>query len=245
MVCEGAVLLRVQDLQKGAGRVPVIGHGQLVHLIENHDRVGDATLLDSVHDPSGHGTDIGPPVAPDIRLIPDAAQADTDVLSLQGFGDTLADTGLAGSGGSHKEQDRSGLLFLQIHDGNLLDDPLLDLFQAEMIFLKDLFRPVKVDGLGRLLFPGQACDKIQVVVEHAGFRTVLTFRLEPVEDFLRLFPCRLVHTGFLDLDLQLTEVRDIFRVHLIQLLLQKLHLLLDGRLPVDLLIIFLLGTLGL
>ncbi len=135
VVGEGAVLLRVQDLQQGAGGAAVEGVGQLIHLVQHHHGVGHPALLDAVHDPAGHGPDVGPPVAPDVRLVVDAPQAHPDVLPPQGPGDALADGGLAGARGPHEEEDGPGLLPLQIHDGDLLDHPVLHLVQAVVVLV--------------------------------------------------------------------------------------------------------------
>ena len=244
VVCEGVVLLGVQNLQQGAGRITVVGDGQLVDLIEHHDGIGDPALLDAVHDPAGHGADVGPAVAADVRLVADAAQAHAGILAVQGPGDALADAGLAGTGGADKAEDGAGLLFFEVHHGDLLDDALLDLLQAEMILLQDRLRLVEVDLLGVLVFPGEAGDKIKIIVEHTGFGTVLALLLVAVEDLLRLLAGGLVHAGLFDLDLETAHIRDVLRMHLVQFLLQIFDLLFDGLLAVDLLIALLLGVPG-
>ena len=39
VIREGIVLFRIQDLQQGTGRIPVVGSGELVHLIQHHNRI--------------------------------------------------------------------------------------------------------------------------------------------------------------------------------------------------------------
>ena len=127
MVRKSRVLLRVQHLQKGAGRVAGVVSGQLVHLVQDHHRVGNPAALDAVHNPARHGPYVGAPVPPYLRLVPDAAQADAHVFSVERFCDALTDAGLARARRSHKEQDGARLLFIQSHHRNLLDNPLLRL----------------------------------------------------------------------------------------------------------------------
>ena len=243
MVCKGTVLFGIQDLQQGAGRISVIGDAQFIHFIQDHDRIGSAALLDAVHDPAGHGADIGPPVAADIRFIPDAAQADPDIFTLQGPGNTLADAGLAGTGRSHKKQDGTGLLAAQVHDRDLLDDPLPDLLQSEMIFFQDSLCFSQVNILRFFLFPGKTGQEIQIVIEHARLCTVTALLTEPVQDLVRFLAGGFVHARFFHFNFQTAQVRNIFRMHFVQLLLQILDLLADGRFLIHLLVALLLGCL--
>ena len=95
MVAEGIVLLGVQDLEEGRRRVaPEIG-ADLVHLVHHEHRVVGPGPPDALDDAAGHGPDIGPPVAPDLGLVPDAAQGNADEVPAQGPGDGLAEGGLA------------------------------------------------------------------------------------------------------------------------------------------------------
>ena len=90
-------------------------------------------------------------MAADIRLVAHAAQADAHILALQGAGDAAPDAGLAGAGGPDKEQNGAGLLALEIHDGNLFHDTALDLLQAVMILVQDLFVLGGLDNRVQLL----------------------------------------------------------------------------------------------
>ena len=64
----------------------------------------------------------------------------------------------------------------------------------------------------------------------------LSLLLHPLQNLVRLLAGRLVHAGLLDLFLEATHIRDILRMHFIELLLQKINLLLQRILPVELLI---------
>ena len=244
MIRKAVVLFGVQHLEKGAGRVPVIGGIELVHLVQHHHRVRDAAFLNAVHDAAGHGPDIGAPMAADIRLVAHAAQADTHILALQGTGDAAADAGLAGAGGPDKEQNGAGLFALEIHDGNLFHDPALDLLQAVMVLFQHLARLIQVDDLGLGLLPVQRGDKVEVIIEHAVFGRLAALLLQTVEDLDGLGTRRLVHAGFLDLHLEFADIRDLFGMHVVELALEIFQLLFDGRFLIDVLIFLLVGGVG-
>ena len=242
MIREGAVLLRVQHLQKGAGRTSVEGCGKLVHLVQHHHRVGDAAFVDAVHDAARHGADVGAPVSADIRLVVHAAETHPHVFPSQGAGDAPADARLPRSGRADEQKNGAGLLLLQVHDRDLLDHPLLHLLQAVMVFVQNATRGAEINMLRLLLFPGEARHKVQVVVEHAGFHALLPLLLKPSQHLLRLPARGLVHAGLRDFPLELLHVRHVLRVHFVQLLLEVLHLPLDGGLPDHLLVLLLLGA---
>ena len=107
VVGESAVLFGIKYFEQSAGRVPVVGDGELVDLVEHHDRVGDAALLNAVHDPAGHGSDVSASVPPDIRFVAHTAKAYTGILAVECPGDTLSDAGLAGAGRSDKAENRT------------------------------------------------------------------------------------------------------------------------------------------
>jgi len=87
MVPEAVVLLRIEDLEQGRGRVAAIVTAQLIDFIQQNQRIVLAGLADGIDDPSWHGTDIGPAMAADFRLVMDPAQGHADILAAQGFRD--------------------------------------------------------------------------------------------------------------------------------------------------------------
>ena len=153
VVGKGVVLLRVEHLQQRAGGAAVIGGGKLVHLVEHHHRVGNAALVDAVHDAARHGSYVSAPVAPDIALVMDTAEAHAHILAAQRAGDALPDAGLARARCSCEQQNGAGLLLFEIHHCDLLDDPVLYLFQPVVILVQNAARVGKVDLLGLFFLP--------------------------------------------------------------------------------------------
>ena len=107
MVHERVVLGRVEHLEQRARRIALERHAQLVHLVEQEDRVLGAGLLHPVDDPARHGADVGAPVAPDVGLVARAAERDPDVLPPHRAGDALGNRGLADARRADEQQDRA------------------------------------------------------------------------------------------------------------------------------------------
>ena len=245
VVRKRVVLLRIEHFEQRTRRISVVRDPQLIHFVEHHDRIGNTALLDPVHDPAGHRSDISPAVAADIRLIPHAAEADADIFPVQRFRNALSDTCLAGARCADKQEDRTRLLFFEIHDRDLLNNTLLDLFESEVVLLKHLLRLLEIDLLHLLFFPVQPGDKIQIIIEHARLRAAVRLLLEPAQHLECLRLGRFVHPGLFDLELEFADIRHLLGVHFIEFPLQELHLLFDRGLLVDLLIILLLRAGGL
>ena len=180
MIREGAILLRVQNLQQRAGRIAVVIANKLVHLVQNHNRILRSGPLHALHDPAGHGADIGSAVSANLCFVTHTAQTDADILTSQRPCDALPDAGLAGTGSAHEEQDRAGLLPIQLHNCQLLDDSLLHLLQAVVILIQNLLRLHKIHILHGFRLPGKRSHKVQIVIEHAVLMAVLALLLHAV-----------------------------------------------------------------
>ena len=244
VIGKGIVLLRIEDLEKGARRITVEGARELVDLVEHHDRIRHAGLRDAIHDTTRHRADIGTTVAADIRLIAYATEGNAHVLAVQRLRDGLADRGLTGTRGTDKDEDGAGLGLPEIHHRDLLDDTLLHLLHAEMLLIEDLLGLGEIDGLRRFLLPGKAGHEIEIIVEHAGLGGIGPVVLHTIEDLRRFSLRLLVHAGFLDLQLILPGIGNLLRVHLVELVLEIVDLPTECLLLIRLLIVLLLRRLG-
>ena len=180
-------------------------------------------------------------MAADICLIADAAEAYADILPLKCFCYALANAGLACSGRSYEEKDRTALLFVQVHDGDLLDDPFLHFFKAEMILLQHSFRLGKTDRSRIRRFPVQAGQKFQIIAQHSVFGASAAALLHAVQHLSGFRLGSLIHSALGYTYLQPSLVCDLFGMHIIQLLLEIFHLLFDRCLAVGFLVLFFLG----
>ena len=80
MVHKAGVLLRIQQFQQCGRHVsPVIAAG-FVDLIQQDQRIADAGIPNRRDDPPRNCAYVSPPVSPDFRFVPDAAQADAHVF---------------------------------------------------------------------------------------------------------------------------------------------------------------------
>ena len=105
MVDERRVLLGVEHLEQGRGRVAAEVVAQLVDLVEHEHRVAAGAAAQPLDDLAGQGADIGAPVAADLGLVPDTAQGQAVERPSHGPRHRLAQGGLAGPGGTDKTQD--------------------------------------------------------------------------------------------------------------------------------------------
>ena len=241
MIGKCIVLFRIQHFQQSAGRIAVIRSGKLVHLVQHHNRIGSAALLDPVHNPARHCADVGPAMSADIRLIAHPAETDPHILPLQGMGNASADAGFACARRTDKQKNGAGLFALQIHHGNLFNHAALDLFQAVMIRFQNLPRFLEVNRFGFRFLPIQRGHKIQIVIQHAVFRRLVSFLLQAIENFRRFRTSSLIHAGFFDFHFKFPDIGYLFRVHLVQFTLKILQLFFDGRFLIDILIFLLVS----
>ena len=107
VIREGAVLFRVQHFKQRRGRVTAPIRAQLVNFIKQEKRVGGLGLLHALKHLTGHGADIGPPMAADLRLIPHTAKRHTHKIPPRRLGDGFAERGLAHTRRAHQAQDRT------------------------------------------------------------------------------------------------------------------------------------------
>jgi hypothetical protein len=102
------VLRRVEHLEQGRRRVTAVVRTDLVHLVEQDDRVHRAGLLDRPDDAAGQRSDVRAPVSADLRLVTYAAEGDAHERAAQRPGDALAERGLADSGRTGQQHDGAG-----------------------------------------------------------------------------------------------------------------------------------------
>src|SRR6185437_7824009 len=119
-------------------------------------------LADRLDHLAGHRADIGPPVAADFGLVPDAAERHAHEIAAGRLGDRLAERGLADARGADEAEDRALELAGAALHGEILDDPLLDLFEAIVIGVEHLFGINEVALDLALLAPRQSEQPIEI-----------------------------------------------------------------------------------
>src|SRR5437588_10557774 len=105
MIRKVLVLLRVEDFEQRGRRVtPPVG-ADFVYLVQHEDRVARAGDFHLLKNASGHGADVGTPVATDLGLVVDATQRKPHELTSESARDRLAQAGLPHSGRTDEAQD--------------------------------------------------------------------------------------------------------------------------------------------
>ncbi len=193
VVDEALVLRRIEHLEERRGRVALERDPELVDLVEEEDGVLLSRLLDAGEHAARHRPHVGAPVAPDVGLVPRAAQRHPHVRAPQGPGDGLGDRGLARPRRPEEEQDgpardgagarlAAGVLGAQLAHGEELEDPLLDVGEAEVVALEDAPRLRQVHVIVGPRLPGQIGDPLQPRQEELRLRRGLAAQaLEPAE----------------------------------------------------------------
>ena len=144
VIVEGPVLLGIEHLEQRRRRVAAPIGAELVDLVEQKQRVRRLRLFHALQNLARHRPDIGAPVAANLGLVPHPAQRHAHKVAAGGAGDRFAERGLADARGADQAQDRTLHLFDALLDGEVFEDPLLDLFQPEMIGVEHLLGALDV-----------------------------------------------------------------------------------------------------
>jgi hypothetical protein len=163
-------------------------------------------------------------MAPNLRLVPHAAQRDAVKLPAQRASDRLSKRGLADARRTHEAEDRILAGLPDLLDGKVLEDPVLDLLEPLMILVEDRPRRGDIDIVRGLLLPRHRHEPVDVGPRHRVFRGCRRHLRQPVELAQSLGLGLFGHAGRVDL---LAEGIDLLRaiVAVAQLLLDRLHLL--------------------
>ncbi len=170
MVEEFDVLLRVQRLQQRRGRIALVAAAELVNLVEHDHRVHHLDILECLHQLAGQRADVGATVTLDFRLIAHPADAETIERPAEGFGDGLADTGLAHARRADQQHNGAGDLALESADGEKLENAVLDVIETGMVLVEHLARALEVELVLAVHPPGQGGGPVEVVAGDGVFR---------------------------------------------------------------------------
>ena len=233
MVAERGVLLGVEDFQQRGGRIAAEIGAELVDLVEHEDGVIGPGLADALDDAARQGGDIGAAVAADLGLVVDAAQADADELAAQRLGDALAQRGLARARRAGEAEDRALHVLLELADGQVFEDPLLDLLQVVVVVVEDLAGAPQVEPVAAGLAPGEDRQPVEIGPDDRVFRRAGMHPGQPLELALGLGLDLDRRVGLLDPLPQLADL-GVLALALAQLLLDRLELLPEEMVPLGL-----------
>ena len=234
VIVEGAVLFGIEHLEQRRGRIAAEIGRHLVDFVEQEQRIAHAALGQILNDLARHGTDVGAPMAANLRLVAHAAQRHAHELTVGGTRHALAERGLADAGRTDQAQNRPAQVLDALLHREVLDDALLDLLQAEVVGFEHFLGGGDVEVHLAALLPRRLHQPIDVVAHHGGFGRHRRHELELGELGVGLLARLLRHAGRLD---ALLELADFIRrlVELAELLLNGLHLLVQVVLALALL----------
>src|SRR5439155_1808632 len=102
-------------------------------------------------------------MAADLGLIAHAAERHADEFAARRLGDRLAERGLADARGTDEAQYRTAQLVGAALDGEILDDALLHLLEAEMIAIESVLGEFEVALDLALLAPWYVEQPVEIV----------------------------------------------------------------------------------
>ena len=119
---------------------------QLVDFIEDENRIVRARAAQGLNNLAGHGADIGAAMTADFGLVVHAAERDALEFAPQRTRDGSPERSFSDTGRADEAEDRSFESRLELHDGEKVEDAVLDLLQIVVIFVQNLRRALHVDG---------------------------------------------------------------------------------------------------
>ena len=183
-------------------------------------------LLQRLDDLAGHRADIGPPVSPDLALVAHPAEADADELAPRGVRHRLPERGLAHARRADEAHDRPLQLLRALLHRQILDDPLLDLLEPEVVVVEHLLRPAQILPDARAGAPRDRQEPVEVVAHHRRLGAHRAHRLQFLDLGLGLLARFFRELGLGDALLQLGHLV-LALLAVAQLALDRLHLLVQ------------------
>ena len=162
VVAELLVLRRIENLHQRRRRVAAKVPAELVDFVEHEDRIGDPGTAHALQDAARHGADVGAAVAAQLGFVVQAAEAHALELAAHGPGDGLAERSLADPGRADEAEDGGLGVGIELHDGEGLQNPLLDVLQPVVVLVEHLAGVVEVQLILRAFAPRQFGHQLQV-----------------------------------------------------------------------------------
>ena len=174
VITELVILLRIQHLQQGRCRISLVIAAHFVDLIQQHQRIFHTGAFQACDDPARHGAHVCSSVSPDLRLVPDTAQTDTDIFLIQCPGHRLGNGRLTGSRRAHQTDDGAVALAGQRPHSQEFQHPLLHLLQAIVILVQHLSGIADIGVVLGHMVPGQRQQRLNIAADHRTLGIVLS-----------------------------------------------------------------------
>ncbi len=231
MVAELAILLRVEHLEQRRRRIAAEIGAELVDLVEHHDGIARASLLDPLDDAAGQRADVGPAMPADLRLVAYTAERDAHELPPHRPRDRASERGLTDPRRTGEAENRTARILSQLANAEELEDSVLHDREMRVVVIEDLARLFEPKPIDRAAIPGQVDDPVEIIAHDLRLGPVRMHPLEPPQLANRLFAGRTGKIRFLDLETVVVELVGT-RIGLAELALDRAQLLAQEGLAV-------------
>ena len=163
MVSEIDILFWIKDFQQCGRRVALIGLAKLVDFVQHDDGIAAAADLHGFDDLSGQGADVGAAMAFDLRLVPHAAEGETEEFPSDRLRDAVSKRGLSDSGRADEADDGAVDFAFELGDADEFENPFFDVFEAVVVAVEDAARDLDVQPVVGQVVPREAREPVQIV----------------------------------------------------------------------------------
>ena len=129
---------RIEHFHQRRRRIAAEIHGHLVHFVQHEHRIDGAGLAHHLDDLAGQRADIGAAMAANFRFVAHAAKRNAHELAARGAADGHGQRSLAHARRPEEAENRALGILHQLAHGEIFEDAFLDLFEAVVVFGKDL-----------------------------------------------------------------------------------------------------------
>ena len=168
VVGKRVVLFGIKHLEHGRSGIPAMIRAHLVDFVKQEERVAHAGTNHALDDLTWHRAHVGATVAANLAFVMHAAQSHAHILAARGSGDGLAERGLADAGRTHEAENRRLHLAHALLNGEILENPLLHLFETGVVLVKNAGGGLKVARNAGLLRPRIVRERFDVAAHDDG-----------------------------------------------------------------------------
>src|SRR5262249_42169414 len=116
-------------------------------------------------------SNVSAPMPAQFRFVVKPAQAGALKFAPHSTGNRFTEGRFTDTGRPNQAENWRPRLRIELEHGEMLEDALLDFFQAIVVFVEDLAHALKLDGIGRTFAPGQFQDQFEVGARNLKVRS--------------------------------------------------------------------------
>ncbi len=140
VIAEGVVLFGIEHFEQRRRRVaPEVG-AELIDLVEQEHGISRTRAAQALQNPARHRTDIGAPVAANLRFVANPAERRANEVSIHRAGDRATERGLADAGRADEAEDRTLRFGCELAHREVLEDAFLHLLEVVVVLVEDAAR---------------------------------------------------------------------------------------------------------